>query len=376
MENLRKELEEIRREYRQLITYLRLVNKMRERVTTALELQEVLDEICQSLVDYFGAAFARIWLYNRESNELRLVSSRGIYTRTDGSRSVIKLGTFKKGKLQRIALEKVPHYSNSIQDDRDSPIRDPEWARRNGLVSFAGYPLVLRDELVGVMVFFSRNRLSETILEVMSLYASLATLAIRDAQLITEQKELALTDPLTKLKNRRYLGMYLEETLKVSRRYGDSLTVAMVDIDHFKKINDTYGHPVGDEVLASLAEILRSSVRESDLVVRYGGEEFTLVLQRTNRERAKNVLERIREDIAGRVFDTQAGKLSLTVSIGYTTCDCNGEKVRMTRFLRVADAALYRAKEGGRNRVEFLPLETDIDGEIHRSEEETPHLRP
>ncbi len=333
------------------------MNKIRDRIVSAVDLQEVLDEICQSLVDYFGAAFARIWLYDEKNNTLVLKSSRGMYTRTDGTRSVIKLGTFRKGKLQRIALERIPHYSNTIQDDRNSPIKDPEWAKRNGLISFAGYPLVLGDQLVGVMAFFSRQKLNENILEVMSLYAYLAALSIRDAQLIEEQKELALVDPLTGLRNRRFLNIYLERALRTSMRYDETVAVAMLDIDHFKKVNDTYGHSVGDEVLRHLAEVLQKEIRESDLAARYGGEEFTLVLHRVDEERGRTALERIRKAVESSPFPTSKGPLSITISIGYTVyspSEVGG--ITVETLIEKADTALYRAKMEGRNRTCFEPL--------------------
>jgi two-component system, cell cycle response regulator len=162
---------------------------------------------------------------------------------------------------------------------------------------------------------------------------------------------LAQTDPLTQLLNRRALTDRLVSELDRARRYGHSVAVLMLDLDHFKKVNDTRGHLVGDGVLKDTAEILRSAVRSADFVARYGGEEFVVVLPETSLDGAVTFADRLRERIAATPFDGgQDGVLSLTLSIGVALFPAP-RITSVDDLLSAADTALYRAKADGRNRV-------------------------
>jgi len=165
-----------------------------------------------------------------------------------------------------------------------------------------------------------------------------------------ELEHLAHFDTLTGLLNRRAILAKLDEWLRHSKRYEVPLSIAMVDIDHFKQVNDLHGHLVGDRVLADTADALRKSVRLTDYVGRYGGEEFLLILPQTDATGALAVAERARSLVMGTTMvDSEGGTLSVTVSIGVAEwCGGDDEDVLVSR----ADAALYRAKGAGRNRVE------------------------
>ncbi len=162
---------------------------------------------------------------------------------------------------------------------------------------------------------------------------------------------LAQTDPLTQVLNRRALTDRLMSELDRARRYGHSVAVLMLDLDHFKAINDTRGHLVGDGVLKDIAEILRSAVRSADFVARYGGEEFVIVLPETSLDGAVTFAERLRERIAATTFQGGVGvQLTLSVSIGVSLFP--GPRITsVDDLLAAADTALYRAKADGRNRV-------------------------
>jgi two-component system, cell cycle response regulator len=164
---------------------------------------------------------------------------------------------------------------------------------------------------------------------------------------------LAQTDPLTGLLNRRALTERLVSELDRERRYGHSVAVLMLDLDHFKTVNDTRGHLIGDEVLKDTADILRAAVRSADFVARYGGEEFVLVLPETSLEGAVVFAERLRERIANTEFRGGSGvTLSVSVSIGVSLFP--GPRITsVDDLLSAADAALYRAKADGRNRVHY-----------------------
>jgi len=162
---------------------------------------------------------------------------------------------------------------------------------------------------------------------------------------------LAQTDPLTDALNRRALTDRLNAELERARRYDSMVTLLMIDIDHFKRINDTYGHLVGDDVLMALASLLQHEVRSVDLVARYGGEEFVIVLPETREDGAVSFAERIRERIEMHPFSVDDGPtLQVTASIGVATFPAPRVATVEDLFMR-ADQALYRAKAEGRNRV-------------------------
>jgi diguanylate cyclase (GGDEF)-like protein/PAS domain S-box-containing protein len=180
-----------------------------------------------------------------------------------------------------------------------------------------------------------------------------AVAAIRD---ITERKatearllELATTDGLTGLFNRRRFMELAEAELGRARRYRRPMTMLMMDIDHFKRVNDTHGHDVGDEVLRELARVSRAALREPDILGRLGGEEFGVLLPETADGPALEVAERLRRAIENTPIATAAGELRITVSIGAAASDTDGESV--AGLLKRADVALYEAKQAGRNRV-------------------------
>ncbi|MBC3833521.1 GGDEF domain-containing protein [Undibacterium amnicola] len=164
----------------------------------------------------------------------------------------------------------------------------------------------------------------------------------------------AATDPLTKLLNRQAFDFVFQQAILDSERSRQTLCVALMDIDHFKKINDKHGHLVGDHVLREIAAISRRSLRESDVICRWGGEEFLLLLKNCSLEKATSIAENLRSTIAANDFsrttDLTKGRLSLTVSMG--VAECKAQESEDSVFER-ADVALYQAKENGRNSVYF-----------------------
>ncbi|MBN1843862.1 MAG: diguanylate cyclase [Deltaproteobacteria bacterium] len=162
--------------------------------------------------------------------------------------------------------------------------------------------------------------------------------------------EMSTRDDLTGLYNRRYFMEALEREVARAGRYEFEIVLCMADLDHFKRINDTYGHPVGDRVLSEIGRMLKKCFRQSDLVCRYGGEEFAVILPNTRIEEARTVGERFREMVAGYAFEYEEAQFQMTVSIGIAKLDGSESKTPM-ELVAKADEALYRAKGGGRNRV-------------------------
>lgn len=169
---------------------------------------------------------------------------------------------------------------------------------------------------------------------------------------VRTMEHLALHDELTSLYNRRAINEALETEMLRGRRYERPLSVLMIDLDHFKTINDTYGHGVGDEILRQIARRLTSTLRATDVVGRYGGEEFLAVLPETAAEAAARAAENVRLAVESQPFLTSAGPLSLTVSIGVAAAVAD-EPHAPDDLIRQADEALYEAKRAGRNRVQI-----------------------
>lgn len=175
--------------------------------------------------------------------------------------------------------------------------------------------------------------------------------------LIKKMAEMSTRDELTGLYNRRYLREALEREMARAKRYGNELALCMIDLDHFKDINDTFGHPAGDSALAHIGEILNRSIRQSDLACRYGGDEFAIILPNATVEEASKVCERIRKLVARYQFPHESRTFRLTTSIGVAAFDpsCHRSAVDL---LSSADQALYGSKKEGRNGVtwgRFLP---------------------
>jgi len=162
--------------------------------------------------------------------------------------------------------------------------------------------------------------------------------------------ELATTDSLTKLKNRRLFYSQAGQNLSACRRYGKDMSLLLLDIDHFKKVNDTFGHHAGDEVLVRIAGLLAQMVRDVDTVARFGGEEFAVLMPETNRLGAAVLGERIRAAIEKEQINVDGRHIPVTVSIGITTLAAEDVE-SIDQLLGIADRRLYMAKNSGRNRI-------------------------
>jgi diguanylate cyclase (GGDEF)-like protein len=169
-----------------------------------------------------------------------------------------------------------------------------------------------------------------------------------------EIHRLAILDPLTGIHNRRYLIEFLDREVERARRHNRPLSVLLIDADHFKQVNDQFGHLVGDFTLRELAARLKQLTRKDELLARYGGEEFALILPETDLEGAARCGERLRRTIADRPFEFDGRQYPITVSVGAATTPA-GERVLAADLLREVDGRLYEAKRTGRNRVVPAP---------------------
>lgn len=182
-----------------------------------------------------------------------------------------------------------------------------------------------------------------------SLCAPLAA-ALANAARIAEAERLSQTDDLTKLRNARFLRQYLTSEIKRARRYGSSVTALFLDLDDFKRINDEQGHLVGSHILMELAAVILASVRDTDVVARYGGDEFVIILPETGLEQAVRVADRVRERMSAHRFTGgRRLRLRLTASFGVACFPTHAQSPQ--QLVARADAAMYEAKAAGKNCV-------------------------
>ncbi len=187
-------------------------------------------------------------------------------------------------------------------------------------------------------------------LRLLDILASLASLSLENSALFTQVQETALRDNLTGLWTHRAFSDQLEASLLEASRYGQSLSIILSDVDHFKSVNDTHGHQAGDQILQGFSHILVRNVRDVDIVSRYGGEEFTVLLLQTSQWEAAQVAEKIRQNLEAQEFDIGKKNISVTASFGVATFPQDATSAQ--QLMRVADQRLYAAKKAGRNQVQ------------------------
>jgi len=219
-------------------------------------------------------------------------------------------------------------------------------------------PLVSRSKTVGVLEALNKKggkEFNEEDLRLFTAFSNQVSVAIDNAKLYN----MAFYDGLTKIFVRRYVEAWLETEYARVKRYNTDLSLMFFDIDHFKKINDTYGHQAGDFVLKELAATVKNSIRQADILGRYGGEEFLVCLPETKVERALHSAERIRKAVEEKEFIYEGKKIPVTISIGVASFRQTPED-QVNRFIKDADEAMYFSKEHGRNRVTLHGQEKKI----------------
>ncbi|KAF0106663.1 MAG: diguanylate cyclase [Anaerolineaceae bacterium] len=214
-------------------------------------------------------------------------------------------------------------------------------------------PLVSEGKLQGILWLWGEG-LRESDLPAMSIFASQAAIALQNSRLLAEVQRMAITDEGTGIFNRRHFFQLAEQEFSQARRYKQPLTAVIADVDEFKAFNDRYGHVIGDQVLRQVAQALKNNLRDGDVLGRYGGEEFSILLPFTNLDTARQVAERLRERVAAAGVKTDTGLLAVTVSVGLAEFDPKMD--RLLALVELADQAMYDAKAAGGNRVSSRPI--------------------
>lgn len=222
----------------------------------------------------------------------------------------------------------------------------------NGNESGFAIPLINNDHVIGTIAIFNEN-LKQSDLSSVTLFADQIANAIEKSKLYLEISQLAITDPLTGFYNRRGLEELGKHEIERSIRFSRNLSALMIDLDYFKQINDHHGHMIGDQILEQIAVCIRHNLRDADILCRFGGEEFFILLPEADVIEASGIAERLRNAIANTLFHTSSGPINATISIGI--CKLSKEIDNLNEMIRFADRALYLAKESGRNCVKYLP---------------------
>lgn len=232
--------------------------------------------------------------------------------------------------------------------------------------SFLSTPLIFKKDVLGVINFHRPkvDAFTDEEIRLLKLVANQIALAVENAKLYTKARELSVKDELTGLYNRRHFQTVLQIEWKRAVRFHRSLSLLMIDADHFKKLNDTYGHPQGDKILRELSALLKRNIREIDTLARFGGEEFIVLLPDTDKKGAISVGEKLRRIVEAHRFMEGAGQTNIPVSISVGVSSYPDDVRELDDLIDHADIALYDAKDAGRNRVVAYPqlsLPTSLD---------------
>jgi len=292
--------------------------------------------------------FAAVTLFNDDQHVVAAVDARdGFAHLKDLKESVFEFD----GGLVSMAI-KNRHYLPFGGVVRDSDVQlfagSPSI---QGLKSLLVMPLIVLDQTVGTFIVghSNPNHYSRERREMLEVVCNQVAVTLQNARLYEQMETMATTDGLTGLANHRSFQQRLDETIARHRRTQRPFAILLTDIDHFKSVNDTHGHPIGDEVLRQVSKCFTDNLRETDLAARYGGEEFAMILEDTDLDAAMVTANRLRTEIKKLVYDSPLGSFSVTISIGLGFWPSDAEHKQA--LIDLTDQALYHSKHGGRDRV-------------------------
>ncbi len=334
-----EKLERTNRQLDQNILQLYTLYNISKTLAATHEMEKVLYQVVEDVTNALKLHRINIMLVDADRTVLHVVTGMGIPEKAMETRFRLGEGiygwTALTGQAEIINdLSRYPQFKpvQGLDDDVSAMICAPFKGRGHVIGVLNAYRL-------GGEVF------DEASFELLISAANQIGIALENARLFEETRALAITDGMTSLYNYRYFISYLNEEFERVKRYKRLLSIIMIDIDFFKKYNDAYGHPKGDELLRNIAGILKNAVRKSDTVARYGGEEFVIILPETGKDMALTAAEKVRKEVE--LSEFEGGKV--TISLG--AASYTEELKSPDDLVKIADNALYRAKEEGRNRV-------------------------
>jgi len=326
---------------------LAVLSDISRAANSVLEPRKVMEIVMERAQDLIQAQAWSLLLVDEKDHTLSFELVMG--EKVDEVRNYrIKIG---QGVAGWVVQYKRPLIINDVKKDRRFDARvDLLTGYKTRSVLCA--PLISRGRIIGAVELINkrRGRFTNEDLQMVNTLVEPGAIAIENAILYQKSAELTVTDDLTKLFNSRYLNVHLRREIKRSRRYGVPVSLIFLDLDGFKMVNDTYGHLSGSRALYEVGQILQETVREIDVVSRYGGDEFTIILPQTGAAGAITIAERIRSLIAERVFLTDLNiQVRLTASFGVSTFPDHGQT--REELISRADQAMYLVKDRGKNGV-------------------------
>jgi diguanylate cyclase (GGDEF)-like protein len=319
----------------------------------ALTLEQVMDTAIEAAREIVEFDLASISLFDKEKRRHRICRVK-IAPGAEDLADVEQLDglEFPDGSSLTAMVLKNRHYLPAGGELRDQAT--PVFSRKVRLKhveSLLVLPLVAADDAIGTFTLAARRpgAFGKDTRDMLGVIANQVAVSLENAKMYRQMETMATTDGLTGLLNHRTFQDRLTEMLGRAERLGTKLCIMLTDVDHFKKVNDTYGHPVGDQVLKRVAQVCQDKVRKIDIVARYGGEEFAIVLEGTDAAGAQQLAERVRIDVGKQVFQSEKGTFGVTLSLG-VACYPHDAKEKHVLIER-ADQALYFAKHNGRNRA-------------------------
>jgi diguanylate cyclase (GGDEF)-like protein len=327
---------------------LEAINSVAQQTTAVLDLDELLTVVCRLLLEWFNN-IDHVAVLLTEPEGLRVRAYEGRLTAKLPLGAQIPPGT---GLVSRALAESRSIIENDVRGV------DGYFQGFVETQSEMCVPLIFFGEKLGVLALDSavKDAFEDEDIQPLESVADICAAAIQNANYFERMRQLAYVDGLTGIHNRRYFEMRIVEELERASRFQGRVAVIMVDIDHFKRLNDEFGHLLGDEVLRCVAGILKQQLRKMDMVCRYGGEEFMVVVPETTGENAMTVAEKLRRQIESHPFP--GVPRPVTISCGVADYPLHG--VTRDEVVAAADGALYRAKQAGRNRVMAALPRTEV----------------
>lgn len=320
-------------------------------IGTILNIDELIKYVNDVLLGVMGVKDSTIILFNKENDKLEvhttnITDKNDFQLLTRNIDDVILKNVLKDGNIL---------YDNNLQPDKFS------FTNGRNVKSLICVPIVLKNKSLGLILLEQdfENAFDENKIKMLIVIAHQIGMAMENADLYNQMQEFATTDNLTGAFNRLYFNRRLEEEFKAAQDGGYELSLAMLDIDHFKRFNDTYGHLFGDKVLKSICQTINGSIRDQDIMARFGGEEFVILFPNTSISEAYEIVENIRENIKHTTVNENEVCVSVTASLGLASFPQNASDT--IDLIKNADDALYDAKNSGRNCVKVSEkTKTDI----------------
>ena len=309
-----------------------------------LNLEEISAVLIDRLPSVFLIDYFTLFLYDQDKRKLNLMCHNHPEIESSFSISLSNSQIMEAAVLRGQYIREQDFSTSSYYRGADNPLFKKGY--------FVSIPLMIEKEVVGVL---NINDVDQDSFNVGDLgfilnLSELIAMSISNAVLYEQIKKLAVTDGLTGISNRPNMEQSLLNEFGRSMRYNSPLSIVLLDVDHFKEVNDSYGHQKGDEILVTFASILKKFCRANDIAARYGGEEFLMILPQSNAQGAFKIAERVREEIMKMSFVGNDSKFSVTTSCGVAELNRDCMK-NIDQLINVADNAMYEAKNSGRNKT-------------------------